>query len=139
MNFYDARLQLARFTDARVHGGLFLLTEMEEADWSSATIVGGRLSQAKMAKVSLRGAKAAACDFQGADLSYADLASADLRTCRGLDQQMLSRTFGNGATRLPEGLVPTEHWHLTEQDGREYQKYRAWLDAGAPPGKPRKD
>ena len=55
-----------------------------------------------------------------------------------MTQDHVNAAFGDSGTKLPEGIVMPDHWDdETIGPGRSDPKYQAWLDAGAPPGKPR--
>ncbi|WP_037568939.1 pentapeptide repeat-containing protein [Phaeacidiphilus oryzae] len=89
-------------------------------DHRGADLVGARLAGADLRGASLRGALLIAADLRGADLRTADLIGADLRDAdlRGADltgsifltQAQLNSARGDGATRLPAGLVRPGHW-----------------------------
>ena len=66
------------------------------------------------------------------------LRSADFTDAKHLTQDHVNAAFGDIATILPDGIAMPDHWDdETLERYAEDPKYKAWLDAGAPPGKPR--
>ncbi|MEM9063430.1 MAG: hypothetical protein AAGD13_23465, partial [Pseudomonadota bacterium] len=62
--------------------------------------------------------------------------AADLRS-DSVTQEILNNVFGDCATKFPDGLKFPDHWDTQTKEWHEPDpKFQAWLDAGAPPGKP---
>ncbi|UCM88790.1 pentapeptide repeat-containing protein [Streptomyces marincola] len=89
-------------------------------DHRGADLTGARLRGAALRGASLRGARFLGADLTGADLRVADVTGADFRDAdlSGADltgalfltQAQLTAARGDGATRLPDGLVRPGHW-----------------------------
>ncbi len=76
--------------------------DLRRADLRGALLLG----------VDLRGADLRGADLTGADLRAADLSGADLTGALFVAQAQLDAARGDGATRLPAGLVRPAHWRL---------------------------
>ncbi|MEZ0448258.1 pentapeptide repeat-containing protein [Cellulomonas sp. ICMP 17802] len=85
-----------------------------------AELVGARLAGADLRGADLRGARLLGADLRGADLRLADVLGADLRGAELAGADLTDALFltppqvasarGDGATRLPSGLVAPAHW-----------------------------
>jgi hypothetical protein len=67
------------------------------------------------------------------------LRSVDFTDAKHLTQEHVNAAYGDSATILPPGIIMPDHWDAeTIEPYAPDPKYQVWLDAGAPPGTPRK-
>lgn len=84
-NFDDSRLVLACMSNANFRSASF-----RHADLSGANLANSKLDDA---------------DLSGAVLSITSIKGADLRRAKGLTQAQLDQACGDGATRVPAGMI----------------------------------
>lgn len=76
-----------------------------------AHLDGADLSMAHLEKADLGVADLEGANLHGANLEGAHLEGADLRKAR-VYQSQIDRTFGDGSTKLPEGIEPPSEWRI---------------------------
>jgi uncharacterized protein YjbI with pentapeptide repeats len=84
-DFDDARLVLACMSNANFRSASF-----RHADLSGANLANSRLDDA---------------DLSGANLSITSIKGTDLTRAKGLTQAQLDQACGDGATRVPAGMI----------------------------------
>lgn len=112
--------------------------QLQRADLSNAGMEGVNLSRANLEEANLRGADLRSSGLNEVSGARMSLRAADLTDTAGLTQDMVNRAWGDCATILPAGLRRPDHWDRAAIDPEEEADpaYQAWLDEGAPPGKP---
>jgi len=140
----------ATMIQARLEGADLYRARLDEAHLEWARLEGARLESARLYGATLRWATVEGADlndtnFKKADLGWwrcarASVRSADFTDALVTTQDDFNSAFGDSATILPEGISMPDHWdNETIESLEEDKKYQAWLDAGAPAGKPRTD
>lgn len=145
-----ARLEGADLMRAQLDGAFLMNARLERAFLMEGQLSGADLREAHLQGADLRyslvnGANLHSANLRSADLRHwvcarASLRSADFSNSKNLTQEQINSAFGDSTTILPEGIVMPDHWDdATIDPYEEDKKYQAWLDAGAPAGKPRAD
>lgn len=138
-----AYLSKAQMEGANLRGARMEWTNLSEARMEGANFVGARMEGADLIRTSMEGADLRQAKLNSADLAFwnnarANARSADFTGAKAMTQDQVNAMFGDSKTILPEGLrrtdlmdrEPLENWWDDDRD------YKAWLAAGAPPGKP---
>jgi uncharacterized protein YjbI with pentapeptide repeats len=90
-----ASLTVANLSRCDLSGSNLTLADLEAAD----------LSGANLQRANLIGAR-----LIGADLWQADIRGANLSTAEDLTEEQLEETFGDGSTKLPDGMKAPGAW-----------------------------
>ena len=123
-NLEGAHLDNANLSDANLLGARLVGAHLDKANLSGAKLLGTNLSDAHLTWANLSGAVLAGnlsgallygADLSGAqlddaNLSGAGLSGADLREAVGLRQAQLDAAWGDGETRLPDGMRRPAGW-----------------------------
>jgi uncharacterized protein YjbI with pentapeptide repeats len=139
-NLWQARLEGADLSEARLEGANLRRARLERANLRRAHLGGAHLGGARLERADLGQARLEGADFRLARLEGANLGGADFVDAKNMTQDHVNAAWGDSGTILPEGIAMPDHWDddtigLYNPD----PKYKAWLDAGAPPGKPRSE
>jgi hypothetical protein len=108
-DFYGFPLKWANLSHTHLEGANLAYADLEGADLWDAHLEGAALQVAHLEGADLRGAH-----LEGADLRGAYLEGADLLDAVGLTDDQLLETFGDGNTRLPEGITRPKTWPSLE-------------------------
>ncbi|MEM7059599.1 MAG: pentapeptide repeat-containing protein [Pseudomonadota bacterium] len=135
----EARMERANLREARMDKANLCEARMERADFSGARMEGAHLDAALMEDANLFLARFQFADLRDWNIARTYLRYADFSDAMNLSQDAVNSAFGDVETKLPEGITLPDHWdEEVLLDGPD-KKYEAWLDAGAPPGKPKVD
>jgi hypothetical protein len=104
-NLRSAHLERANLYDAHLEGAGLIAAHLEGAYLNDAHLEGAALNRANLERANLGDAH-----LEGAYLSNAHLEGADLYGAMGLSEFQLLNTYGDAATKLPEGLTRPPHW-----------------------------
>jgi uncharacterized protein YjbI with pentapeptide repeats len=111
-----AHLEWAFLRDAHLEGA-----DLEQAYLENAELTNAHLERANLTLAVLKGADLNAAHLEGADLSVSDRLPEDfLQKAKavGLTDDQLLKAFGDGETKLPEGITRPNHWPpLQKQEG----------------------
>jgi len=142
----DAQMEGTNLRWAHMEGASLREAHMEGANLTSANIAGARVTEAWLQGAVLSGTNMEGADLRGARIEMtlvnepimrrANLRSARFNGALHLNQACFYTAFGDAATKLPDGIAMPDHWDDKRDPGYPDRKYDAWLDAGAPPGKP---
>ena len=100
-------LRRTNLTYAILERAILRNSDFRGSDLRHAILDGADLFQADLSGADMRGVS-----LVSAFLKRADLAGADLSTAQGLTTAQLHETYGDGRTRLPEGVVRPANWTL---------------------------
>jgi hypothetical protein len=109
-NLIETNLNGSDLTSADLSGA-----ELSGATLLTATLTAAHLSKAVLDLADLTGANLESADLTGADLTFSKLKGArvgglDLSTTKGLTQQQIDSSLGNGSTKLPPYIKKPASW-----------------------------
>jgi len=109
-NLIETNLNESDLTSADLSGA-----ELSGATLRTATLTGTHLSKANLDLADLTGANLELADLTGADLTFskfkgAHIGGLDLSTTKGLTQQQIDSSLGNGSTKLPPNIKKPSSW-----------------------------
>jgi hypothetical protein len=111
-----AHLEWAWLKDAHLEGA-----DLEQAHLENATLTNAHLERAHLMLTVLKRARLDGAHLEGADFSVPDRLPEDLlqkAKTVGLTDDQLLKAFGDGETKLPEGITRPKHWPpLQKQEG----------------------
>lgn len=127
--FRGAKLRLAHFIDAKAKEAKFGFANLKDAmfdlaDLQRAEFIGSILEDCSFKGANLENAILRRASLHRANLEGALLISSDFRGAKGLTISMIAKAFGDGNTKLPEGIVRPKDWTDNLSAFEKWQRYR---------------